>query len=74
MTHHLTIYQRYLINQIEIGELSKYLGSIVSYPRKRLQYSIEIDKLKKLEIVGEMSGELFINISNKIYISNKYRR
>jgi hypothetical protein len=65
----LTLYEKYLINQIEIGELKKYLGSIVSYPKKRLQYSIAIDKLKQLEIVIEFSGELTINASSKIYKS-----
>jgi hypothetical protein len=68
----LTLYQKFIINQIEIGELHKYLGSIVRYPEKRLRYSIEIDKLKKLDIVIEMSNELTINSSSNFYKSQIY--
>lgn len=65
----LTPEEKYIINQIELGTLSKYLGSLVSYPEKRLQYTKRIAHLKELGIVTEMSGELIILSDNKYYKS-----
>jgi hypothetical protein len=72
MTHKLTLYEKYLINQIELGLLSKYLGSILSYPEKRRRYYITIDNLKRLEIVFEMSNELCVNSSSPLYKQVKF--
>ncbi len=69
----LTIYEKYIINQIEIGDLHKHLGGIVSYPLKRLVYSKAIARLKEMGIVFEMSGEVAVNSSNTIYRSISYR-
>jgi hypothetical protein len=74
MTNILSIYQLYIINQIEIGELRNYLQSIVSYPVKRKRYSFNLQTLKTLGVVIEMSGELTINASSKIYKKLKYER
>jgi len=62
-----TFNQKYVVNQIEIGSYKKYLGSIVSYPKKREQLSKDIIKLKSLGIIFEMSGELCVNSSSKYY-------
>jgi hypothetical protein len=65
----LTLFEKYIINQIELGILNKFIGSLVSHPEKRRQYYIAVDHLKKLEIIIEFSGELTINLSSNLYKS-----
>jgi hypothetical protein len=72
----LTPYEKYIINQIEIGQIAIHLSQIVNYKNKRIKYYIAITHLKELEIVQEMSDELIIISNNKYYKSqmlhNKY--
>jgi hypothetical protein len=70
----LSVYQKFIINQIEIGELHKYLGSIVSYKEKRLRYLLNIKILKDSGCVIEFHGYLTVDTSSKIYKSLCYER
>ena len=67
MKNELTPYEKLIVNKIEIGELHSYLGSLVSYPEKRVRYSKTINHLKKLELIIEFHGELTVNLSSKYY-------
>ena len=66
----LTLYDKYLIEQISHGRLRQFLCNNISNPRKRLRYTLAKETLIDNEILfehkHEFGYELSINLSHEL--------
>ena len=66
----LTLYDKYLIEQIALGKLRQFLCNAINDPAKRLRYTLTkkdlIDNEILIEYKQEFGYEIAINMSHKL--------